>query len=232
MKIAIMQPYFFPYIGYFQLISCVDKFVFYDDVNFINKGWINRNKILLDEKEFLLTVPLSNSSQNYLINEIKLLNNNKWKKKILLTLEHAYKKAPFYNIVFPYIEDIINSNTIYINDLCMKSILFIIEYLDIKTRIIKSSTIYNNKSLKFESRIIDICKKENSNQYYNLMGGFNLYDKKTFENNLIELNFLSPELYNYKQFNNYFISFLSIIDIIMFNEKKIINKMLKNYTIE
>ena len=96
MKAAVMQPYLFPYIGYFQLINAVDTFVVYDDVNYIKKGWINRNSILVNEKPFLFTVDLKEVSQNKLINEITIDENSNWKKNILRTIELSYKKAPFF----------------------------------------------------------------------------------------------------------------------------------------
>ena len=95
MRLAIMQPYFMPYIGYLQLMNAVDKFVLYDDVNYINKGWINRNRILVNGQAYLFTIPLKEASQNRLINEIYLSNDPKWKGKLLKTIEQGYKKAPF-----------------------------------------------------------------------------------------------------------------------------------------
>src|SRR5664280_1221353 len=106
MKLGIMQPYLFPFIGYFQLINAVDKFIIFDDVNYINKGWINRNRILLNGKEFLFSIPLENASQNKLINEINLFDNFRWKGKLLKTINAAYKKAPMFNEVYPILEKI------------------------------------------------------------------------------------------------------------------------------
>lgn len=107
MKLAIMQPYFLPYIGYFQLINAVDTFVLLDDVNYINKGWINRNQLLLNGKAHLFTLPLQKASQNKLINQLELSNETKWKDKLLKTIETAYKKAPQFHLVFPLISQIL-----------------------------------------------------------------------------------------------------------------------------
>jgi hypothetical protein len=107
-KIAIMQPYFLPYIGYFQLINAVDEFIIYDDVNFINKGWINRNNILVNNKASLFTIPLREASQNKLINEIEIIQDGKWQNKLVKTIEQSYKKAPNFADFFPILSEIIN----------------------------------------------------------------------------------------------------------------------------
>src|SRR5689334_20042887 len=122
MKLAIMQPYFFPYIGYFQLINAVDKFVVYDDVSFINKGWVNRNNILVNGRVSLFTVPLKRASQNKLIKDIELVNEARWKNNFLKTIEHAYKKAPYYKTVFSLISDVIFSERKYITELALLGI--------------------------------------------------------------------------------------------------------------
>ena len=108
MKVAIMQPYFFPYIGYFQLINLVDVFVVYDDVNYIKKGWINRNNILINKKSFLFSLPLQNMSQNKLINEIFLVEDTNWRISLLNTIQITYKNAPYFDEVYSLIEEIIS----------------------------------------------------------------------------------------------------------------------------
>ena len=109
MKLAIMQPYFFPYLGYFQMFNAVDKFVLLDDVNFIMRGYINRNSILVNQKAHLFSIPLEKPSQNKLINETKLNFQEKDKENFLKTITLAYKKAPYYNDFYPVLEDIINN---------------------------------------------------------------------------------------------------------------------------
>ena len=116
MKIAVMQPYIFPYIGYFQLINAVDKFVIFDDVNFINKGWINRNNILLNNLPYLFTLPLKKSSQNKLINEIEIANDKIWNQKFLKTLQAAYSKAPNFSEVYNLVDRIVNSGLDKLSD--------------------------------------------------------------------------------------------------------------------
>jgi WbqC-like protein family len=229
MKIAIMQPYIFPYIGYFQLINTVDKFILYDDVNFINKGWINRNNVLINNKESLFTIPLKEASQNKLINEIEILQDGKWQNKFLKTIEQSYKKSPQFQVVFPIIQEIINSPETNISSLIYFSTNKICEYLGIKTEIIKSSSVYNNANLKAQDRILDICKLNQATQYINPQGGIELYDKVIFDNNKIKLNFLKSNSVKYSQYNSDFIPYLSIIDVLMFNTKAQINDHLVSF---
>jgi hypothetical protein len=227
-KIGIMQPYFFPYIGYFQLINAVDKFIIYDDVNFINRGWINRNRILINGKESFITIPLHDASQNKLINQIEILNETKWKVKILRSIEQNYKKAPHFSIVFELIYTIINKGYTHISTLNLESIQTVCDYLELNTKIVSSSTHYENKNLSGQSRIIDICQKERANQYINPIGGVELYNRKLFEEKKIRLNFIHPTSVPYPQTVNCFTPYLSIIDILMNCEPNYIKTNLLN----
>jgi hypothetical protein len=231
MKLAIMQPYLFPYIGYFQLINYVDKFVVYDDVNFIKGGWINRNNLLINKKINMFTVPLDKPSPFVLINEIQLNINfyENWKVKLLRSVEQSYKKARFYKEVYALIENILNNhdNTL-ISKLAVKGIRTICEYLQIETEIVATSEIYNNRHLKGQERVLDICAIEKASQYINVIGGVELYSKEVFKEKEIKLNFIKSHPISYTQFNNEFVPWLSIIDVLMFNSvaetKHLINK--------
>jgi len=228
MIIAIMQPYLFPYIGYWQLINVVDKFVIYDDVNFINKGFINRNKILVQNKPHQFTLELVNASQNKLINQIQIGNNS---KKILLTIEQSYKKSPFFNIVFPLIKDVLNQNEKNLSKFIGYSLKKISDYFNIETNFIYSSEIKKNNHLKKQDKIIDICQTLNATHYINPINGKALYDRKLFTENGIKLNFIQTRSFKYQQFNNEFTSFLSIIDVMMFNNKDHIKSLLNLFEI-
>lgn len=230
-KIGVMQPYIFPYIGYFQLINLVDKFVFYDDVNFKKRSWINRNKILINNKGFLFTIPLSQSSQNISINKICISHNYNWKRKFLLSLEKSYHRAPFFKEIFSIVQQVFSKEKKMISEMCIESVTSVLAYLDIQTLIIKSSSIYQNKHMKGQDRIIDICKKENSDIYYNLIGGLKLYDREKFFSNGISLKFIRAHKSNYKQFTDVHTPNLSILDILMFNSKEQIKTMLDSYNI-
>lgn len=228
MKVAIMQPYFFPYIGYFQLINAVDKFIIYDDVNFINKGWINRNNILVNNSPNLIQVPLIAASQNRLIKDILLVDENKWKDKLLKTISFNYKKAPFFDQIFSLLEEVLLSEYRTISDLNYFTILKTCSYLNIETELIRSSSIYENCDLKGENRILDICLKEKADQYINPIGGQLLYNKIKFQENGIVLNFINSQISPYSQNTDSFINYLSIIDTMMFCSPKEIKSNLIN----
>jgi hypothetical protein len=231
MKIAIMQPYLFPYIGYFQLINAADKFVILDDVNFINRGWINRNRILVQDKAHLFTVPLREVSQNKLIKDLQISEQNNWKAKFTKTIEMNYRKAPFFDDIYNVLKDIIDSNKTLLNSFILYSILKINDYLGIKTPIVDTSSIYENQSLKGEERIIDICLKEKAKIYINPIGGKDIYSKDKFLSKGISLHFLKPEFVTYKQFDNEFVPWLSIVDVLMFNSRAKVKNMLNDYTL-
>lgn len=229
MRIAIMQPYFLPYIGYLQLMNVVDKFVLYDDVNYINKGWINRNRILVNGQEYLFTIPLKEASQNKLINEIYLSDDPKWKGKLLKTFELAYKKAPFYLTTFAVTEKIINLDAEKVSEWVAGSFDILTDYLGMQTDIVQGSSIYQNTHLKGQERILDICQQEKADHYINPIGGTDLYDKSNFEQVGIQLNFLKSKPVIYSQFKNEFVPWLSIVDIMMFNDVPTIQGILNEY---
>lgn len=229
MKLGVMQPYFFPYIGYWQLINAVDKYVVFDDVNYIKRGWVNRNRILVGESTRYFNVYLKGVSQNKLINEIQVDTESKLNCKNLKTIETAYKKAPFFETAFPVIESILcekeknlaRYNTILIYKIC--------KYLGIHTEIIVSSDLEKDNRLRGQEKILDICMKLGATDYYNAIGGRNLYNREVFEKQRIRLHFLCSNKIVYKQFNNDFISNLSIIDVMMFNGIEEIRKYLMQY---
>lgn len=229
MKIAIMQPYIFPYIGYFQLINAVDKFIIYDDVNFINKGWINRNRILVNGKDCLFTIPLKEASQNKLINSIEVNWDSAWKSKFLKTIEQSYKKAPYYQQVLPLIEGLLNTEKSIFSEIIFENLTQVCQYLEIKTEIVPSSSIYHNTHLKAQERIIDICVQEKTDTYINPIGGLELYDKAAFQAIGKELFFIKSKAIRYTQFKNEFVPWLSIIDILMFNSPEHISTLLNDY---
>ena len=217
MKVSIMQPYFFPYIGYFQLIANSDVFVIYDDVNFIKKGWINRNTILVNNSPYLFSMPLQNVSQNKLINEIFITDLDKWKSDLLKTISSSYKKAPFYQDVYPLIEKIISFDELNLALYIQNSLQNLCAYLNLNTKLIMSSEIDKNNDLRGENKIIDICLQLGATQYINAIGGIELYTQENFQVKNIDLKFIKSENILYQQFKNEFKPWLSIIDVIMFN---------------
>lgn len=229
MKIAVMQPYLFPYLGYFQLINAVDSFVIFDDVNFIKRGWINRNRILLGGKDYLFTVPLIKASQNKLINAIHIDGGQKPKEKILDLFHYAYRNAPEYKDVFPLVEEIILNKEGNLVKFIEYSLVMIAGFLNLKARFLLSSAIEKNSMLKGKDKIIDICRCLHSDEYINPIGGRELYDKNEFIRKGIRLSFLKTKDITYPQFKNSFVPDLSIIDALMFNPKVKIRYFLNSF---
>jgi len=258
MAIAIMQPYVFPYIGYFQLIHAADVFVFYDDVNFINRGWINRNRILLNGKDQLFTIPCIDASQNKLIKDIEVLDDPKTMQKLLSTIKAAYGKAPYFNNVYPLIEITLLANSVAqtiqeptsafpsltfpvqqvvtnrsIARLAINSVINICNYLGLRKTFKISSEEYNNRELKKADRLIDICHREGITHYINASGGKEIYTKEYYSDRGIRLDFLNPDRCEYTQFKNPFVPWLSMIDVLMFNSREDINnKILPSYHLD
>ncbi len=233
MKLAIMQPYLFPYIGYFQMVNAVDKFVFYDDVNFIKGGWINRNRILAADKPLYINVLLNGASPYKLIKDITV--NVKRINKTIKTISQYYSKAPFYNEVIDLINNILlNIKTgDYISKIAGQSIIEVSRFLNIETTFEYSSEHYDDsKGMEKAERLIEICKRNNADTYINAYGGIELYSKDYFNKKGINLFFIQSQSIEYKQFNNEFIPFLSIIDVLMFNSKEKTQDYLNKYELK
>lgn len=230
MRIAIMQPYFFPYIGYWQLIKAVDKFVIYDNIQFTKKGWIRRNRILLNSKEKVISLPIKKDASYSDINMLYISESfKKDKLKIINQIEMAYKKAPYFADTFPLIIEALNYEKDNLFEFLYNSIRLALNYLKIETEVIISSDININHSLKNKDKVLAICKELKGEIYINAIGGLDLYNKDEFNKNEIELKFIKTDSIQYKQFNNEFIPNLSIIDVMMFNSPDEINKMLDKY---
>lgn len=231
MKIGIMQPYFIPYIGYWQLMNAVDKYVIYDDVHYINRGWVNRNRILVNGRAKYFIIPIKGASQNKIINEIEIDVDSKIISKNLRTIEYVYKKAPYFQEAFPIIEKILNYKESRLVSYIEFSFYVICNYLDIQTEFIISSSLSKDCNLRGEKKILNICKLLQATEYYNSVGGKQLYSFKDFENMGITLKFLQTNKIMYKQFNNEFQPNLSILDVMMFNSRKDIKGFLNQYSL-
>lgn len=233
MKLAIMQPYFMPYIGYFQLIKIVDKFIFYDDVTFIKQGWINRNKILINNQAKMFSIPLSNASSHVLIKDVLIseIAYQKWRKSFLNSIVFSYKKAKNYSKINALIEKILEKRPETISELAIKSVVEVAKYLDLKTEFQICSDVYSNTYLSGQNRVLDICINEKAITYINPVGGMELYSKSVFQEKNIELFFIKANKSVYPQFSEEFVPFLSIIDVLMFNDLEDIHKQLDNFTL-
>lgn len=227
--VAIMQPYFFPYLGYFQLISACKVFVVYDDVNYIKQGWINRNRILLNGDAHYITLQVKGASSFVKINTIKTGDN---KAKILKTVTQAYQKSPNYHNVFPLLEEIIMNPVENLATYLFHQLRAVCEYLGIETKLIFSSQLGNSNGLASVGRVQDICLTLGGSTYLNAIGGRSLYDKSEFRARGIELYFLESNLPPYKQNGvQNFAPGLSIIDVLMFNPREQAQSMLNSYNL-
>lgn len=226
-----MQPYFVPYIGYWQLINAVDKYVIYDDVNYIKGGWINRNRILLEGEVKYFNVQMCGASPNKHINEISVNQAKVVLMKNIRILEAAYKKAPYFQDIFPLIQEIILCQEKTLSRYVGYSIMKIAKYLDMETQFFYSSELEKPGNLKGQEKVLKICEVLGGHAYINAAGGKKLYDKKEFEKKGLDLYFLLTGEISYQQFEKEFKEDLSIIDILMFNSKENVRHMLLEYSL-
>lgn len=233
MKLAIMQPYFFPYIGYFQLINHVDEFIIYDNIEYAKKGWINRNRILVNGKDAYITLPLKKGSDFAHVRERELSDD--WgaeRKKMLNRIKESYRKAPQFLNAFPVIEQVLLFEDANLFGFILNSINVINAYLGITTPMVTSSTVAIDHTLKAGEKVKALCKTRDAKTYVNPIGGVELYDKEDFTREGIELQFLKTDNIIYDQFKNEFVPFLSIIDVMMFNSLDEIKMMLQQFSLK
>lgn len=211
-----MQPYFFPYVGYFQLLMATDVFVFFDDVNFIKRGYIQRNSILQDGKSVRFSVPLHKPSQNQLINETRIKEElfDDWKKKFLRQLQHCYAKTPFYEEVINVVRKVLGAKVDSIAELAIRSIKEVCEYLGTEKDFKKSSEVDYDRRDTAEAKVLNICKQLGATGYINPLGGAALYREEAFTAESILLKFQKPVLEPYAQMSTEFVPALSILDLL------------------
>ncbi len=219
MKIAIMQPYFCPYLGYFQLVNAVDKFVFYDDVAYIKGGWINRNKITSNGKEFLFTIPLVAASSYKLIKDTEVNWHVKDVDKLMKNIASSYKKAPYYGAVMQVLEQIISDEPATIGLLAGRSVEAFSDYLGLQTKFSYSSEGNYTKTDNRVENLINIIKAEQGDVYINPVGGMELYSKAEFSQYDVSLFFLKGK------------PSLSIIDVCMNNSVKNIISLINDFSL-
>jgi len=230
MRLAIMQPYFLPYIGYFQLIAAADLFVVYDNIKYTKKGWINRNRMLFRGQPHWLTLPLVKASQNRLIAEIELQSDTDWKCKLAQTVMTNYAKAPFFSQVYPIIEKVLNFPKLNLSSFLYHSLCLVTAYLDINTPIVPTSSIYPKANLKGQHRILDICQRVGATSYLNPPGGKELYDLELFKVAGVRLHFLEPSFHGMNlTYGGNEGPVLSILDLMMLNHPDLIKQNLEFY---
>jgi len=230
MKLAIMQPYLFPYIGYFQLIKAVDAWVVYEDVAYKKGGWINRNYLLGRDGPQLFTLPLLGASPNKKINEIKIVSNAKI--KILQTIRHCYARAPYFHSIYPLLASIMTSKEENLAIFLVEQLELISEYLGVTSKLMISSKLSGGKDLFGQQRIISICQDLGASEYINLPGGIQLYEGLEFKKKSVQLLFLCPRKITYRQYcKNIFTPKLSIIDVLMFNGLEETKNLLNSFDV-
>jgi hypothetical protein len=232
MRIAIMQPYFLPYIGYFQLIAAVDRIVMLDDVNYINRGWINRNRLQINGAPAWFTMPLVGASQNKLINEIDIMPDDGWKSRMTTAISTAYKTAPQYARVMPILEQVLARANGNLSTFLHHSLRTVCDHIGIRTEIIPTSSVHPKGELKGQQRILDICHREQAATYVNLPGGRELYETSLFDENGICLRFLNPAFSTLKARHSTSEGpILSILDLLMLNEPAIVLEAAMSYSL-
>ena len=234
MKLAVMQPYLFPYLGYFQLIRAVDLFVFLEEVTFIKQGWIARNRILVNGAPVFFSVPLAKASSFVAINETRIHPDlfPRWKRKFLLTLTHHYGRTPHFSEVFNLVQEILDKEPTDIAALAMRSVECCSRYLGIDTEYKLSSRDFPSPGKHGVERILAICRLARSDCYINASGGEALYDRAEFRRMGIVLSILKPHLGFYAQPGTNFVPGLSILDVLMRCSLDQIRSMLHKYAIE
>ena len=223
-----MQPYFLPYIGYFQLIGAVDLFIVYDNIKYTKKGWINRNRMLRDGKDVLFSLPLKGDSDSLDIYQRKLAADFN-RTKLLNQFIGAYRHAPYFAGTFPLIEQIVQYADANLFLFLHHSIVSICRHFGIRTEIRKSSEIAIDHDLKNEEKVIALCAAVGASSYLNAIGGMDLYSKQAFRERGIELKFIRSKPFEYEQFGKPFVPCLSIIDVMMFNPLDTIRTCISTY---
>jgi len=231
MKLAVMQPYVFPYLGYFQLVQAADCFVFFDDVNFIKRGWIHRNGILANGDRYRFTIPLQQASQHKRINETIVHPQlyPDWRKKFMKTLRQEYQAAPQFEQVYELIGQVLAGPCSSIAELASSSVLAAAQYLNISTKFVHSSSLNYSREVPGKEKIISICQQQEASTYINLIGGTSLYEPASFEQHNLQLRFIQSKDIVYSQFREKFVPNLSIIDVMMFNDPTAVQSMLQQY---
>lgn len=216
MKLAVMQPYFLPYIGYYQLIAAVDVFVVYDNIKYTKKGWINRNRFLQNGADAMFSLPLKKDSDSLDVVQRELSADFDW-AKLLKQFKGAYSQAPYFAQTFPLLERIVSCEDGNLFRYLHRALVETCSHLGIGTEIQVSSSVPIDHELKSQDKVLALCGALGANTYINAIGGFDLYDKGAFRARGVELKFIKSKPFEYKQFDAPFVPWLSIIDVLMFN---------------
>lgn len=228
MRVGIMQPYFLPYIGYFQLISAVDVFVVYDNVKYTKKGWINRNRFLQNGRDATFTLPLKSDSDALDVRD-RSISDSFDKDRLLRQLGNAYRRAPQFARVVPLLESIVRFEEANLFRYIDNSIRLVCQFLGVPTRMMSSSDIPIDHTLKGQARVLAICGALGATRYVNAIGGVGLYSADAFKARDIELRFIRSAPIEYPQLGQAFVPWLSIVDVLSFNSLERSRELLGAY---
>ena len=225
-----MQPYFLPYIGYFQLMAAVDLFIVYDNIKYTKKGWINRNRMLQNGKDVTFSLPLKSDSDTLDVCERELVADFN-RDKLLNQFKGAYQPAPYFAQTFPLVEQIVRYEDTNLFRFLHHSLVKTCGHLGIATEIRISSSIAIDHDLKNQDKVLALCAAVGAGTYVNAIGGRELYSKETFREKGIELKFIQSKPFEYAQFGNAFVPWLSIIDVMMLNSVEVIQGQLSQFNL-
>jgi hypothetical protein len=230
MIVGIMQPYFFPYIGYFQLIAHSDLFVFHDDVQYIKAGWINRNRIVNDRRACWITLPVLRAAHDRPIKDRYYVSNSAPRNRLLRRIAASYRTAPFFGDIYPLVEEIMGFADANVATFNIHLIRRVAAHLKIRTPFLLSSKLEKNNSLAGQERVIEICRRLGATQYVNLIGGRKLYHRDRFSREGLELGFLKPAVLGGADHADSALP-LSIIDDLMHKDENVQASALRDYRI-
>lgn len=232
MKVAVMQPYFFPYLGYYQLIAAVDRFVVWDDVQYIQRGWVNRNRILLNGEPVYINLPVEKAPQSAYISERNVADLSTAAPKLLGQLHSAYRKAPHYQAARELIEAVLNIEDTNLGTFLFKSLQLVSDYCELDTQLVLSSTLQKEDAgLTGSQRVIALAKANGATMYINAIGGRDMYHSADFTAENIDLRFIKMHDIEYAQGGDGFVPYLSMVDVLMFNSKAQIQNYLQQYSL-
>jgi hypothetical protein len=226
MRVSIMQPYLFPYIGYFQLMAACDLFVAADDAQLTRRGWINRNRILVNDAPFRVTMPVATASHRLPINARQYVFQNRLALRFRHRLMRAYRRAPFFDTAMDIVDDALDCADPNVATFNVRALRCVARRLGIHTPVRLASDVSRKDGLSGQALVIDRCLRLGASQYLNPIGGRALYDEAVFAEAGIELRFVEPSVPFYSQFGARPVPSLSIIDVLMFNDLESTRRML------
>ena len=234
MKISVMQPYFFPYLGYFSLIQDSDVFVVLDNVQYVRRGWMNRNRVIgKNQSPVYFHLSTIKAPQKTMTRQIKIDHNREWKKTLLDKLDYYEKSAPYFEETKAMVERLISFETDSLCDMNIHILEELCKFLGITTKFVLASDleIDESKIIETDDWGLEITKTFGASDYINLWGGRHIYSVNKYNNSNITLKFIENELVYYNQHNEMFIKSLSIIDVLMYNDRAETMDLINKYSV-